>query len=194
MTVTVAKAIFVLGLVAWSLIRYPYERRSRRVPVRTSKQDRREKVLLAIAVTCLGIVPVVYVFSNSLSVADYPFHPALAWIGTLAFLSSLWLFYQSHRDLGRNFSNSLNIRDDHILVATGIYTYVRHPMYSAFWLWAAAQGLLLPNWVAGPAGFVGFGILFFLRIEREEQLMLDEFKEQYRSYVSRTARIVPWIY
>ncbi|MGB7886273.1 MAG: isoprenylcysteine carboxylmethyltransferase family protein, partial [Xanthobacteraceae bacterium] len=57
-----------------------------------------------------------------------------------------------------------------------------------------AQVLLLPNWIAGPAGSVGFGILFFGRVQREEEMMLSAFGEEYRTYVERTARIVPWIY
>jgi protein-S-isoprenylcysteine O-methyltransferase Ste14 len=71
---------------------------------------------------------------------------------------------------------------------------VRHPMYSAFWLWGLAQAFLLSNWVAGPAGLIGFGILFFLRIGREEQLMSETFGDEYRRYVARTARVVPGIY
>lgn len=71
---------------------------------------------------------------------------------------------------------------------------VRHPMYSAFWLWALAQALLLPNWIAGPAGLVGFGTLFFLRIGREERLMEETFGDDYRRYVARTGRIVPRLF
>jgi protein-S-isoprenylcysteine O-methyltransferase Ste14 len=67
-------------------------------------------------------------------------------------------------------------------------------MYSAFWLWAVAQALLLPNWIAGPAGLFGFGLLFFLRVGREEELMTDTFGDEYRRYMDRTARIVPRIY
>src|SRR2546430_6060986 len=52
---------------------------------------------------------------------------------------------------------------------TGVYRHVRHPMYAAFFLWAIAQALLLPNWIAGPAGLVGFGTLFGLRVRREER-------------------------
>ena len=73
----------------------------------------------------------------------------------------------------------------------GLYRYVRHPMYSAFFLWALAQALLLPNWFAGPAGLVGFGTLFFFRVGQEEQLMLETFGEQYRAYMQRTARHHP---
>ena len=59
---------------------------------------------------------------------------------------------------------------------------------------ALAQVLMLPNWVAGPAGLVGFGALFFGRVRREERMMIDAFGEEYRSYMRRTARVVPWIY
>jgi len=52
----------------------------------------------------------------------------------------------------------------------------------------------LPNWFAGSAGILGFGILYFGRIEQEERIMLDTFGDDYRIYMDRTARIVPWIY
>ena len=57
-----------------------------------------------------------------------------------------------------------------------------------------AQILLLPNWVAGPAGLIGIGVLFFYRVGREESLMTETFGDQYRAYMRRTARIVPWLY
>ena len=49
-------------------------------------------------------------------------------------------------------------------------------------------------WIAGPAGLVGFGTLFLFRVGKEEQMMLDTFGEDYRAYMKRTARLIPWIY
>ena len=126
--------------------------------------------------------------------ADYPFRPGLAWLGTAAALAALAMFRLTHKALGRNWSVSLDVRERHTLVTEGVYGRVRHPMYTAFWLWAVAQALLLPNWIAGPAGLVGFGTLFFLRVGREERMMLDAFGDAYRAYVARTARVIPWIY
>jgi protein-S-isoprenylcysteine O-methyltransferase Ste14 len=57
-----------------------------------------------------------------------------------------------------------------------------------------AQALLLPNWVAGFAGIVGFGTLFFGRVGREERMMLETFGDDYRAYVSRTRRLVPGLF
>jgi len=66
-------------------------------------------------------------------------------------------------------------------------------MCSAFWLWAIAQALLLPIWVSGFAGLVGFGTLYFGRVAREERMMLETFGDRYRAYMARTGRVFPWI-
>jgi len=99
-----------------------------------------------------------------------------------------------HRELGRSWSVTLEIRDQHALVTHGLYKHVRHPMYTAFWMWGLSQLLLLPNWIAGLAGLAGFGILYFCRIGPEEQLMLDVFGDDYRAYMERTKKIIPGVY
>lgn len=200
MTAVIAKAIWLAFVIAWWAIRYPHERRARKSSVAATRRDLRETILLAVSLAGLGIVPLIYVLTGFLRTgeilrfADHAFLPALAWAGLVPGFLSLWLFHRTHKELGRNWSVSLEVRNQHRLVTEGIYRYVRHPMYSAFWLWALAQSLLLPNWIAGFAGFVGFGTLFFFRVGREERLMLETFGEDYRAYMERTARIVPWIY
>jgi protein-S-isoprenylcysteine O-methyltransferase Ste14 len=194
MTPLVAKVIWVVGVVGWFIIRYPHDRRSRRTPKRRGSDGARESVLMAISATGLGILPAVYVFGNAPAFANYAFRPWQAWLGAAAFAAALWLFYRTHKDLGRNWSVTLEVREQHTLVTSGVYARVRHPMYSAFWLWAIAQALLLPNWIGGPAGLVGFGALFFLRVGREEALMIETFGEEYRRYMARTARVLPGVY
>jgi protein-S-isoprenylcysteine O-methyltransferase Ste14 len=194
MTVLVAKVIWALGCVGWYVIRLPHARRSRKTPVVHRGERRRELALMSTSFTGLCLVPLTYTLTNQPAFASYPFQPALAWLGVLTFAASLYLFHRTHRDLGRSWSVTLEIRDRHALVTRGVYHYVRHPMYSAFWLWALAQALLLPNWIAGPAGLVGFGTLFFCRVGREETMMLQTFGEEYRAYMANTPRIIPGIY
>jgi protein-S-isoprenylcysteine O-methyltransferase Ste14 len=194
MTPSLAKSIFVVALVCFALLRYPYQRRALKIPVKNSARNLTEKLLVAAATLGLGVFPMIYIVSGFPKFAEHGFVKELAYIGTLLFGLALLLFYLAHDRLGRNFSASLDIRNDHALVSSGIYSVVRHPMYLAFWLWAIAQLLLLPNWCAGLAGILGFGMLYLGRIEREEALMLQTFGEEYRTYVNSTARLVPWIY
>lgn len=194
MTATIAKIIWLGFGIAWAVLRQSPGRRSRKTPVRYSARGTQEFVLLGASLTGLGIVPFVYVVAHFPRAADYPVVPVLGYLGIAADIACLWLFYRTHRDLGHNWSVSLDLRERHTLVTTGIYALVRHPMYSGFWLMALAQLLLLPNWVAGPAGLVGFGILFFGRVRREEDMMIAAFGDEYRAYKARTARVVPWLY
>ncbi|HEY0236890.1 MAG TPA: protein-S-isoprenylcysteine O-methyltransferase [Afipia sp.] len=194
MSPLVGKIIWVIGVVGWFAIRYPHDRRSRRTPKARREVGSREFVSLAISTLGLGIIPAIYVFTGAPQFADYPFHAIQAVAGAAVFGFALWLFYRTHKDLGRNWSVTLEVRDEHKLVTNGVYNSVRHPMYSAFWLWGVAQAIVLPNWVAGLAGLVGFGTLFFLRVGHEEKMMADTFGEEYRAYMKRTARVIPGIY
>jgi protein-S-isoprenylcysteine O-methyltransferase Ste14 len=194
MTLFLAKLVWWAGIVGWYVIRYPHERRARRAAVAEKRESVRQWALLTISFVGLFLVPAIYVTIGQPKFADYPFDPAVAWLGTVVFALSLALFYRTHRDLGRFWSMSLEIRQAHRLITSGVYRYFRHPMYTAFFLWALAQALLLPNWIAGPAGLVGFGILFCFRVRREERMMEARFGDAYRAYAARTRRLVPGIF
>jgi protein-S-isoprenylcysteine O-methyltransferase Ste14 len=193
-TATASKILWLAFGIVWFIMRLRPQRRSRKTAVRYSARDARELALLGVSLSGLGIVPGVYLATPILRFADYSFLPLQGYLGIAAYLAALWLVYRTHRELGRNWSVSLDLRECHTLVTTGVYAHLRHPMYAGFWLMALAQVLMLPNWVAGPAGLVGFGVLFFGRVRREEEMMIAAFGDEYRAYMRRTARVVPWIY
>jgi protein-S-isoprenylcysteine O-methyltransferase Ste14 len=89
---------------------------------------------------------------------------------------------------------TLELREGQSLVTGGVYSRVRHPMYSALFLDALAQALLLPNWVAGPAFLVAFTLMFALRLGPEERMMVAKFGAEYEAYRARTKRILPFVW
>ncbi len=193
MTPTLASIIWCLGIVAWCVIRFPYQRRARKFKVSTHKRSLEERLLLSGATVGLVVVPAVWLLTGFPSTFNTTFHPWLATLGAACMLTFLWLFHAVHRQLGRNWSITLEIREDHALVTSGLFKHIRHPMYSSFWLWAIAQSLLLPNWIAGLAGLVSIAALYFGRVAREEAMMRETFGPQYDAYMGRTKRIIPWI-
>ena len=188
------KLIWLVGIVGWCLIRHPFQRKAKRFRVVAHRRSAAESAGLIAATVGLGILPLSYVLTGFPSGADYrPLALAVS-IGAVVYGGAMWLFWRSHKDLGRNWSISLEVRQEHCLVTTGVYQIVRHPMYTAFWLMAIGQALLLSNWVAGFAGLAGFALLYFVRVRREEALMLDVFGDEYRSYMARTKRLIPHVY
>lgn len=192
--VIAGKIAWAAMVVGWYILRYPFERRVKRVRVSVDQKKRADRIRLTVSLAGLGVIPAIYALTGLPSFAGYQPNMLLFALGIVAAAAALLMFRLTHKALGRMWSVSLQLKEDHRLVTTGIYGHLRHPMYTAFWLMALAQALLLPNWVAGLAGLTGFGFLFFSRIGPEERLMEEAFGEEYRAYKARTKRIIPFIY
>jgi protein-S-isoprenylcysteine O-methyltransferase Ste14 len=96
--------------------------------------------------------------------------------------------------LGDNWSPVLEIRSEHTLVDSGPYRWVRHPMYSDMGLWVVSFVLVTANWFYAITLCAGLAALLIVRIPDEEKLMEAQFGEQYRRYMSRTKRLIPFVY
>lgn len=191
MTVLAAKIVWFLGVVAWTAIRLPYRARARKLRTVSDRKSTREWAALGATILGLVAIPLVYTIFDTFDFADRPFVPWIAWAGVAVQLLFVWLFWRSHKDLGRQWSVTLEIREDHRLVTEGVFSHVRHPMYSSFWCWAIAQALLLPNWLAGLSGLVTIAWLYFSRIDDEEAMMRETFGAEYDAYAARTGRLIP---
>ena len=190
----IAKVMWCTFIVLWAVIRWQPNRKSRKMEKSVTSRPFKERLSMIISSLGLGYIPLVWIFTDFLDAFDYQSNLVLLVAGGLVLMVSLRLFRLTHKALGKMWSHSLDLREGHRLVTSGIYERVRHPMYTAFWLWAIGAALLLPNWVAGLSGLIGFGTLFFLRVGQEEAMMVEEFGEEYESYMRRTKRIFPGIY
>jgi protein-S-isoprenylcysteine O-methyltransferase Ste14 len=99
------------------------------------------------------------------------------------------VFWRAHRDVGANWSPSLEIGAGHRLVTDGASSAVRLPMCASALAGAIiAQALLLQKWIAGLAGLPAFLAFQLMRVPAEEQMMIDRFGEAHRAYAPRTGR------
>jgi len=103
----------------------------------------------------------------------------------------LALFAWTHRVLGKNWSGVLEIHQDHILITTGPYRFVRHPMYTAFFLSAVGFAFLSSNWLIAVVYTAAVSYMYLTRVSAEEEMMVARFGDTYKEYMNRTGRLVP---
>ena len=120
--------------------------------------------------------------------------PALP-VGILAdaiALAGLIVVVWARTVLGGNWSPFVEIKENHELIRTGPYKYVRHPMYSGLILIMLGTAI----WVNHPVIWLIFlasifGFLF--KAQREEKLLAEHFKEEYNDYRNKTKALIPFI-
>ena len=187
---SIFKIIYFSELVVATAIRKIYTSGKKDAELKIQKRSTIELVLMVL--NGIGmLIPIVYVFSTVLDFADYALPDWLAWAGTVLFALAICLLWRSHKDLGRNWTVTVAMRYEHELVTSGVYTFIRHPMYSAHLIWAIAQIMILHNWIAGYSFLIVQVPFYLIRIKNEEAMMIEQFGAAYEAYMERTDRIIP---
>lgn len=179
----------VLFLLAF-IVRKIFTSRNKKQEIIISKKSTADFVFLFFDGIGM-IVPLIYVFSTWFDFADYSLPDWTGWIGTGLFAIAIWVLYASHAHLDSNWIPVLAIHKEHTLVTSGIYKYIRHPMYAAHILWAIAQILILHNWIAGYSFFIVMVPHYLARVGKEESMMIEQFGGAYEDYMKSTGRIFP---
>jgi len=200
MSENIFKIVYVIGFVMGTVIRASCVARvphwwKKKENIVLDRKTLLEKLMMFPVFLGMMVIPIIYLVTSWLRFADYRFPTGFSFIsggfGALFFGLALWFLRRSHVDLGDNFSPELLTREKHSLVTNGVFTHIRHPMYAAHFLWAIGQALLLQNWIAGWAFLVAFFPYYLQRCPREEKMLIDQFGEEYRVYMSRTGRLIP---
>lgn len=101
----------------------------------------------------------------------------------------MWLGNLAHRALGSNYTPGLRTKAVHQIVAEGIYAWIRHPMYSSFFVLLASYFLLTTDSLIGLLG-LGYSLFLVERAGHEEQMLIKQFGDEYRAYMQSTGRFL----
>ena len=119
-----------------------------------------------------------------------PFPSWIRWLGVIGGLCCLPMVFWIHRVLGRQYSAELAIQQDHKIVTVGPYSRTRHPMYTTLNIFSVSVALMSSNSLI--LLFALLVVVPFPWIARmEEQMLLDQFGDEYRDYMMRTGRFFP---
>ncbi|MCJ1467100.1 hypothetical protein MMC07_005722 [Pseudocyphellaria aurata] len=146
------------------------------------------------------VLHIVYFFPSSAAAAprdDLIISPRTLWLG-LGF--GMIVTGQATRTMamvhaGSNFNHLVQVKrkQGHVLVTDGVYAWLRHPSYFGFWCWGLGTQVVLGNWIC----LVGYAVVlwrfFSGRIEKEEELLIEFFGDEYVQYRKRTPVGIPFI-
>jgi protein-S-isoprenylcysteine O-methyltransferase Ste14 len=104
------------------------------------------------------------------------------------------LTLMGRNQLSRFGSGFLQIEGEHKLIKSGIYRIIRHPIYaggliSIIGLYLSFHSIVVTLMVSGI-----YFIVFRQRLLFEEEMLLQEFGEEYKRYMRKTWRLIPYIY
>ncbi len=177
--------------VLYTVIRVRYQAAVRNEKPITQVAMARTRLFFRIMAIAFLLFPF-YFLTTWFDFAHLPLSPEIRWIaGGLLLLAFLALFTWSHVALGRNWSGLLEMHDGHMLVTSGPYRWIRHPMYASFFLSAVGFFLLSANWLVGGAYLLSVTMMVADRLAAEERMMEEAFGDMYRDYRKRTGLLLP---
>jgi protein-S-isoprenylcysteine O-methyltransferase Ste14 len=121
---------------------------------------------------------------GAVELGNPPLRISLAVAGLLLIVVGCWVNIAGRLKLGSNWANQVTLYEDQRLVTSGVYRWVRHPLYaSLIWMFFGA-GLVYANAAALLANLLVFLPFMTYRARQEEKLLLKQFKE-YAEYKQR---------
>lgn len=98
----------------------------------------------------------------------------------------------SRYKLGKNWSLSVQKKENHQLIQDGMYKAIRHPIYTGLLLLFMGNAIIVGDNRAIIAIVIVF-VSFWLKLKKEEKLLLKTFGDKYAEYKSRTKALIPYL-
>jgi len=120
----------------------------------------------------------------------FPPSPALYFAGVGVVAAGLAFSIWARVHLGRNWSGTVTVKQDHELVRDGPYRYVRHPIYTGLLAAFIGCAIARDEW----RGLLAIAIIyagFWRKLKLEERWMTEQFGDTYRRFIAEVPALVP---
>lgn len=179
--------VFTIFLIYWQ-IRAGGTKTTRRLEPVGSRIGRTLTFLVAIVLLMTRLIPLHWLYRPL-----WPQGLLAFWLGAVITVSGLLFAVWARDHLGRNWSRSVTIKQDHELITSGPYAVVRHPIYTGILVGFLGSAIAMAE-VRGFVVLVLIFLVFWAKLRMEEKWMHAEFGETYDSYVRRSAALVPYLF
>ena len=121
-----------------------------------------------------------------------PWSQGWAWLGFALLLFGLAFACWARVALGRNWSATVQLKQDHELVVVGPYRWVRHPIYTGMLLGLLGTALVIGEW-RGLLALALAAAAFWFKLRHEEAWMRERFGAAYMDYMRHTKALIPGV-
>src|SRR5215218_978282 len=160
--------------VLWLAIEYPYLRRYKVPPAKDWDKHSAKLWDAANAIEPVGMligfigIGRIHTGSNFVGI-----------LGLALLLAGVAFRWAAIYTLGKYFTGTVLIKDDHRLVRTGLYKHLRHPAYTGTLVAHLGLGLSFSNWFSLSLSVVPYFVAAIYRMRVEEQALIEAFGEEY---------------
>jgi protein-S-isoprenylcysteine O-methyltransferase Ste14 len=118
----------------------------------------------------------------------------LALSGIVVMFVGLAIRWTAIYTLGRYFTRTVTIKNDHRIIQRGLYRHLRHPAYTGALLAQMGLGLAFTNWLSFMLIFAPILVAALYRMHVEEDALVQAFGGEYVEYAKHTKRLIPKVY
>jgi protein-S-isoprenylcysteine O-methyltransferase Ste14 len=111
-------------------------------------------------------------------------------LGAVIFNLAALMILSAHLSLGEFWSGELGTRSRHQVVETGLYRWIRHPLYTSFILIPVGLFLMTGDWLIA-IWTLAYALAVAARAWKEEEMMLGRLGPSYALYMQKTGRFLP---
>ncbi len=163
----------------------------------TKRTARREPLGPRLIYILIGVVGAVLIASRGLpwsplmNLRLWPRSALSYWIGLVVLLAGVAFAVWARVHLGRNWSGTVTVKEDHELIRTGPYHFVRHPIYTGL-ITGLIGTAICSGTLRAALGVAIISTALFVKSRTEERFMRETFPGQYQKYCEEVPALVPF--
>ena len=163
----------------------------------TKRTARREPFGPRLIYILIGVVGAVLIASDRLpwsppmNLRLWPRAAPGYWIGLAVLLAGVAFAVWARVHLGRNWSGTVTVKEDHELIRSGPYGYVRHPIYTGL-ITGLIGTAICSGTLRAAIGVAIISAALYVKSRTEERFMRETFPGQYERYRAEVPALVPF--
>ena len=188
----IIKFVIMLFLFMWATYESYLTIRTAKKYSHIENRDKNSMIILYITIITGYGVGIPISFTDYGAIESY--YPYLSFVGFLIMIAGMSIRLIAINTLNTQFTYAVKILDNHQLITSGIYKYIRHPSYLGQSLVILGSAIAFSNYISIVILFIPFFFAVLYRISIEEKVLMNHFADAYLEYKKKTKLLIPLVY